>query len=50
MKRRLASALFSREGICGLVQVLLNKDTFFCYDTPLVVALSFDVHFYAMAF
>ena len=29
MERRLASALLSREVICGLVQVLLNKDTFF---------------------
>lgn len=29
MKRRLATTLFSGEVICGVVQVLLNKDTFF---------------------
>ena len=29
MKQWLATALFSRKVICGVVQVLLNKDTFF---------------------
>ena len=53
----LVSTLLSRPVICGLVQVLLNNDTFWdlfefsCNkDTPLVLALSFDVHFYTFHF